>query len=358
MSGSLEHKRKVALYIVTGVVLVGIAAILWHFRHGLRILDAEKLGVWMDVLLGTALLAIIPLLMAAYGGHVAAESISDPKRRRNVKLKFWAICLVGVALAFVQQYRAITSDASARLKTNKVEGAILGQLDNLHKQAPLTPEQAEMKRREDIITMLRGQYILQHDNISPGILEGTEPLPADWLSKKLRELGERWTVSEEVRAVPKPEIIQQVMPEPKKAELKVGFYDNTSGRMSTESKMSIPSEDGFTVSVPVTVTAVGDVEAENGGVWFRVCEACNWAKEPEGFDPPDKNKPKDRQRKFQQVFPNVLLTPMALQIATPLFPKSDAFTIYFYYACKNCVLYESDKPQVLLINVTHPKRPQ
>jgi hypothetical protein len=30
--------------------------------------------------------------------------------------------------------------------------------------------------------------VLSHENVPPGILEGTEPLPEDWLEKRLREL--------------------------------------------------------------------------------------------------------------------------------------------------------------------------
>jgi hypothetical protein len=356
MSISLERKRKATLYVVISITTAGVAATVWHFRHALKIAGAGTLDVWMDVLLGTALLAIVPFAMAAYGGHVAAESISDPKRRRNVKLKFWAICLVGVGLAFIQQYRAITSDAASRKKTNQVEGAILGQLQSLHSQATLSPEQAEMKRREDIVTMLRGQYILQHDNVSPGVLEGTEPLPADWLNRKVHELGEKWNVSEQTKILESPKIIQQVLSEPKKTEIQIGFYDNESESMSSEKEISLPSEDGFTVRVPVTARAVGDVTAKNGSLWFRVCNTCNWAKEPDGFGPKDNGKPKDRSITFGTMFPNVILPRMQLEIMTPIFPRNDAFTIYTYYACENCPPLDTSKPQVLAVRVTHPKQ--
>ena len=196
---SSAQKRRAAFYGLMVFLIGGIAATIWHFRYIVMIVGERRLGaVWIGILLGTALLAIVPFAMAAYGGHVAAESIADPKQRRKVKLKFWAICIFGVALAFVQQYRAITSDAAARTKTEHVEGAILGQLQSLHEQGhPLTPEQAEIKRRADIMTLLRGQYILTHGNITSGILDGTESLPAQWLNQKLHDMGETWTVAEE-----------------------------------------------------------------------------------------------------------------------------------------------------------------
>ena len=65
---------------------------------------------WADIILNTAVLAIVPLLLAAWGGHLAAKAIDDPKRSRNVKLCFWALFLFGVLATFWQQFRAAESD--------------------------------------------------------------------------------------------------------------------------------------------------------------------------------------------------------------------------------------------------------
>jgi hypothetical protein len=170
--------------------------VVWHFHSAIHPPGTEA-DTWIDILLGTILLAIVPFAMAAYGGHIAAESISDSKRQRKVKLIFWSVFAVGVVLAFVQQYRSVTQDSVSKAKTAKVEGAILGQLQNLHEQGKvLTPEQIEAKRRENIMAMLQGQYILQHDTVSAGIIEGTEPLPTDWVNAQLKGLKEAWTVTE------------------------------------------------------------------------------------------------------------------------------------------------------------------
>jgi hypothetical protein len=154
---------------------------------------------WVDILLGTFLLAIVPFAMAAYGGHIAAEGIADLKRRRTVKSIFWLACAIGVGLAFVQQYRSVKQASASQTKTGQVEGAILGQLQSLHNQKPLTATETEAKRREDVMVMLRGQYILEHENVPSAVVEGTEAPPAAWLNERLRQLNENWTVSDAVK---------------------------------------------------------------------------------------------------------------------------------------------------------------
>ena len=53
----------------------------------------------------------------------------------------------------------------------------------------------EMNRRKVLLEKLREEYILSQDNISPALLAGTEQPPADWTNKRLKEMGETWTVS-------------------------------------------------------------------------------------------------------------------------------------------------------------------
>jgi len=65
---------------------------------------------WEDILLNTAVLAIIPLLLAAFGGHLAADAIEEQKKKRNVKLCFWALFVFGIVATFWQQFRAAQAD--------------------------------------------------------------------------------------------------------------------------------------------------------------------------------------------------------------------------------------------------------
>ena len=78
------------------------------FHRGIRV---TWFGLnWWDILLNTAVLAAIPLLLAAWGGHLAAEAITDPKNKRKVKACFWLLFAFGVVATFWQQFRSAQSD--------------------------------------------------------------------------------------------------------------------------------------------------------------------------------------------------------------------------------------------------------
>jgi hypothetical protein len=73
---------------------------------------------WGDILLNTAVLAIVPLLIAAWGGHLAAEAITDPKKKRNVKRCFWLLFVFGVVATGWQQFRAEETDLEKNMNNN------------------------------------------------------------------------------------------------------------------------------------------------------------------------------------------------------------------------------------------------
>lgn len=61
--------------------------------------------------------------------------------------------------------------------------------------APTTPSRkAETDRRRNLLQTLSREYILSHDGISPGLMAGTEWPPLDWMNRRLKELGESWSV--------------------------------------------------------------------------------------------------------------------------------------------------------------------
>ncbi|MGA7895768.1 MAG: hypothetical protein WCA49_21315 [Candidatus Sulfotelmatobacter sp.] len=72
---------------------------------------------WTDILIGTALLAIVPFLFAAYGGHLATEALDDPRRKRSIKLQFWGLFSIGIALGFWQQVRSSEADLGRQTKS-------------------------------------------------------------------------------------------------------------------------------------------------------------------------------------------------------------------------------------------------
>jgi hypothetical protein len=71
---------------------------------------------WIDSLLGIAILAIVPFILAAYGGHVAAQALTDPSQRRTAKGIFWGLCLLGIVVAIVYQFRVAKIDEERQIK--------------------------------------------------------------------------------------------------------------------------------------------------------------------------------------------------------------------------------------------------
>jgi len=71
---------------------------------------------WVDIFINVVALAIVPGLLAAYGGHLAAEAIGDPKRSRTIKYYFWGLFAFGVLVTFWQQFRVAEADLDRSTK--------------------------------------------------------------------------------------------------------------------------------------------------------------------------------------------------------------------------------------------------
>lgn len=54
----------------------------------------------------------------------------------------------------------------------------------------------ELKRQRALIRRLHAEYLLKFPDASPEIRVGTEPLPADWVERRLTEMGEPWRYTE------------------------------------------------------------------------------------------------------------------------------------------------------------------
>lgn len=50
----------------------------------------------------------------------------------------------------------------------------------------------ELHRQEKILTKLHTEYLLTHKDVPPMIQAKTEPLPNDWVERRLTEMGEGW----------------------------------------------------------------------------------------------------------------------------------------------------------------------
>jgi hypothetical protein len=71
---------------------------------------------WTDIVINVAVLAILPGLLGALGGHLAAEGLQEQTRRRSIKVIFWAMCVVWVFVTFWQQFRAAEADLDRATK--------------------------------------------------------------------------------------------------------------------------------------------------------------------------------------------------------------------------------------------------
>jgi hypothetical protein len=98
----------------------------------------------LDFWLAVAVLAAVPLWMAAYGGHVAAESISDKRRRLSVRLRFWGIGFLGLAVAFAYQYRTAKSDESRQDATKEWQNSVTKQLTAIQDNPAYSKEQKQV----------------------------------------------------------------------------------------------------------------------------------------------------------------------------------------------------------------------
>lgn len=83
---------------------------------------------WADIILNIAVLALIPGLFAAYGGHLAAEAIPDLKRERKVKRIFWLMFVVFVLATGWQQFRVAESDLARGTKEAWADALALREL--------------------------------------------------------------------------------------------------------------------------------------------------------------------------------------------------------------------------------------
>jgi hypothetical protein len=92
---------------------------------------------WIDFILGVAVLAIVPFALAAYGGHLAAEMLSDPVRRRKTKGRFWLLCVAGILVAAAYQYRTAKNDEEHRYQSAQTDSERQKRMEELQQRALL-----------------------------------------------------------------------------------------------------------------------------------------------------------------------------------------------------------------------------
>ena len=86
---------------------------------------------------------------------------------------------VGAFLVAILSYRYAKRQAKEQAAYNK-------------KQEQLRLKEGERQQHSIILAKLRLKYIHSHENISPGMRSGTEPLPNEWVEAELQKMGILW----------------------------------------------------------------------------------------------------------------------------------------------------------------------
>ena len=131
---------------------------------------------------------LVPLAFAVVGIVVSIRKLREDRQAAVIAL-IVVVGLCGTGILHIARARAEERMESVRKQNEQI-------LHDLQKP-PLSPEAAEIERKQNILKALRGEYILSHSNIAVGVLEGVESPPplVDWMNKRLGELGETWAVT-------------------------------------------------------------------------------------------------------------------------------------------------------------------
>lgn len=207
--------------------------------------------------------------------------------------------------------------------------------------SPDTSESARRKRIEDV---LRNQYILSHNRLDPGIVDGSKMPPDDWMNQKLAQLGEKWTV-----VSPQPTLIASAPPQSPKAVVVFGFYNPDIVQQPVK-KVEFADMQTDTLSFSIGAFVRGDVPARNLQVWIRRCTSCEWVgPPPAGWSASDADHPYDRVMMFPVPFlPNVGSPKWDFVIRVPRYAKFSAVGLSAFYACDNCPTVNWKAPQHLI----------
>lgn len=172
---------------MAAVVLLVLAAASWRFGIG------TVLPFLADAL---------PMLVAILG---IIMSYKQPPRESHLVTTLTLITagLVGTAILSESRIRSEAAHADdTRTVMQKLQSVgdqntqILSKV--LAAAAASTSDRSQdsiILRRQNILALLRNEYILSHDNVSAALMAGTEQPPSDWVNQRLRQLGETWSVA-------------------------------------------------------------------------------------------------------------------------------------------------------------------
>jgi hypothetical protein len=118
--------------------------------------------------------------------------------------------------------------------------------------------------------------------------------------------------------------------------------DNTDTPIVSE---NIPAPLGSAVTVEFTIKNPSDVTAIKGEISLRICDACQYASEPEGFAKRLGAPDTLRAKEFEHILARTRLEKMTATINRPLLAKQFLFQVSVH--CENCTTTE----QTMLVNL-------
>ena len=189
------------------------------------------LRVWTDTAL-PLLADAVPMLVAIAG---VVMSYKQPKRESHfmATVVLFTVGLTGTGIMSWTRIRSERAhkyevrDLTDRMDSVKNQNTqILFSLTP--KQGGKTTQESEIERRQNLEKALRNEYILSHDNVSPGLIAGTEFPPSNWMNRRLRELGEKWAVAVPSQPLVSPQPQQPLRTEEGKVFINVAYGDDSA----------------------------------------------------------------------------------------------------------------------------------
>jgi hypothetical protein len=298
------------------------------------------------------------VLLALAGLSYLIPEVIEKLQKSNVLRwsTFLVFAIFGISAVIVNSVNREEQERQQRIQRNDIKNLSGPVHDTLHLLANSKGQPNELERRKQIMDTLRSEYVIGHPEASAALIMGTSNPPDEWMRKRLSELGETWPYVSPHPAQSPKQIGPMPLPTPptEKASVAFTFWSDNSDEFPIRT-MNVDT-DFPVVTVEVTFLAIGDVTAKNGELWIRICDACRYAEEPQGFQASDPNRPQDRTRRFDLLYPLVPLPKITLRIFPPVIrPKSTpGMIVAGFYSCENCKAIDMKRPDIL--TVIFPKR--
>jgi hypothetical protein len=124
---------------------------------------------------------------------------------------------------------------------------------------------------------------------------------------------------------------------PAYAALQFSFWvDDLLADFPVKVKSIMPTLLDGTFSIDLTVRNVSDTPAKQAEVWIQLCDKCDFAGEPTGFDKPAGSNEHQRHRVIPILNSGVFLERMTLVIRVEPNVEFGAFPLLCRYSCETC----------------------